>query len=131
MNVEEIDTSNYIPGVCNINQEEIAARRMTGHAGVVLFIAIAAVLFLSHAEPLFRLFLFIPAFLAVIGYMQAMNSFCVRYAAAGKQNASNAHPGAQDINNPSAVGSDRQRALKMVIQSAVIAVLITIIFVFI
>jgi hypothetical protein len=114
-------TDAYIPGVCNINHAEIAYRKKAGYLGVALFVVILAVMLALSVNRYARLALFIPAFLAAIGFLQAKNRFCVGYGAAGQQNASDGSPKASSVTDTAAVATDKRRARQMNLQAAGIA----------
>lgn len=117
-------SGTYVPGVCNINQEEVAYRRRAGYIGVVTFAIIAAIL-LFVGSRWARLVLGIPAFIAAIGFLQAQSKFCVSYGAAGKQNATDGDKVVQDIVDAAARKLDKRRARTINLQAAGIALLIT------
>jgi ferric-dicitrate binding protein FerR (iron transport regulator) len=78
-------TSNagYQPGVCNIGPEEIARRRRAGHVGLLVTLAVLAVLVVSHAPPLARLIAILPAAGSASGYLQAWLKFCAGFGSRG------------------------------------------------
>lgn len=120
-------SDSYIPGVCNINREEITYRKKAGWVGVAIFV-VALVLFLAFGTSRwFHLLLFFPAFLAAIGFLQAKNKFCVSYGASGKQNASAGSKTASDVTEANAKKIDKARARKMNSQAAVIALVIALV----
>jgi hypothetical protein len=118
---------SYVPGVCNINHAEIARRRLAGHIGISLFIVVLALLLYLSINRWYRLILFVPAFLAAIGYLQAKNKFCVGYGGAGMQNASDGSTQAEKITDKSAVLKDRLKTKKLNLQAALIALFATIV----
>jgi hypothetical protein len=117
--------SAYIPGVCNINRAETAQRRMIGNIGLAIFVIFLIGFLLLDVNRIVRIVLFLPAVLAASGYLQARNHFCVGYASAGKQNASQGSAVASDITEDSAKASDKKKARRMNLQSAAIALLAT------
>lgn len=120
-------TDAYIPGVCNINHAEIAYRKKAGYLGIAIFVVILVFMLVLDINRLARLALFVPAFLAAIGFLQAKNCFCVGYGAAGQQNASEGSAKASVVSDKAAVSKDKQRARKMNLQAAGIAVLVAVI----
>jgi len=78
-------TSNaaYQPGVCNIGPEEIARRRRAGHIGLLVTLAVLAVLVVVHAPPLARLVAILPAAGSASGYLQAWLKFCAGFGSRG------------------------------------------------
>ena len=119
------NTSTYVPGVCNINREEIAYRRKAGHLGLTIAVVLLVGLIIIHGNRWFRIIEFFPVFLAAIGYLQAKYKFCVGYGAAGQQNAAEGSTKASIITDTVAVAKDKARAHRMNLQAAAIAVLIT------
>jgi hypothetical protein len=119
MNAQE---TAYIPGVCNINTDEIARRRKIGHIGIVVFIVVFGLFLLGGFSRYYRIILFLPAFLTATGYLQAHNRFCVGYAAAGEQNAMQGSKEASKVSNKTAIAADKHKAHRMNLQALVIAV---------
>jgi len=76
-------TNVYQPGVCNIGPAEIRRRRMSGWIGVGLSVAFLAVALALDWAPAWRLLVFLPAFLAAQGFLQAAFHFCVGFASRG------------------------------------------------
>ena len=122
-------TSDYVPGVCNINHSEIAYRKKAVYVGVVATVTLFGVLYLLDVQAYTRVILFVPIFIAVIGYLQTKNKFCVAYGASGKQNARNGSGTAEKVNDIDARRKDKQRANAMNIQAAVLSIIFTIILV--
>jgi hypothetical protein len=115
----------YVPGVCNINYEEIAYRRKAGYMGLVIFGITLAVLVGLGLSWWLRLVLFIPAFLSAIGFLQAKKKFCVSYGATGMQNATDGSTTAKKVTDTTAVKKDKRRARQLNMQAAVIAAVVT------
>ena len=118
------DTTAYIPGVCNINRAEIAYRRKWAFIGLGLTVVIAAMLFALHVNRWVRVVLFLPAFIAAIGYLQTKNKFCVTYGAAGQQNAAEGSAKAQAVTDAVAAAKDKAKARTMNAQAAIAAVIV-------
>lgn len=115
----------YIPGVRNINPEEAATRRQAGNAGLFLFIISLGVLLTITDFVWPRVLLVIPAFLAAIGYLQAVNLFCIAYAAIGKHNAEPGSSELIDIHNKEDHEKDLAKAKRLKLQAFAIAVTAT------
>ncbi len=124
-------SGGYVPGVCNINKDEIAYRRKAGYLGLAIFIVLATPLLLFDIPRFIRIILFLPAFLSAIGFLQAYYKFCVGYGAAGKQNATDGDKEAQDIVDAAAKELDKKRTRTVNSQAAIIAALVTIFFILI
>lgn len=117
--------SAYIPGVCNINREEIAYRRKWRNIGAISTVVLAIILFVVSDNRWLRLAVFLPAFIAAIGHLQAQNKFCVSYAASGLQNAAEGSTQANRVTK-AAHQLDRAKARKMNVQAALMALAITV-----
>lgn len=112
---------SYVPGVCNINRAEIAYRRKAGYVGLGISLILAIALFGLGVSRWYRLVLFVPLFIAAIGFLQAKNKFCVAYGANGKQNATEGSAKAREVSNQDAKATDKNRARTMNIQAALLA----------
>ena len=121
--------SNYIPGMCNINPKEIAQRRMIGHIGFGITLVLTALLVGFSVDAVFRVVVFIPAFLAATGYLQARNKFCVGYAGAKQHHADDGD--VVTISDDAALAADKKKARKINLQALAVAVLTTVIVVLI
>lgn len=73
----------YQPGVCNIGPEEIARRRRAGYVGLLVTLAVLAVLVVINAPPLARLIAILPAAGSASGYLQAWLKFCAGFGSRG------------------------------------------------
>ena len=71
--------NKYIPGVCNIGREEIKQRKIVGIIGFIATIVIFFLLTYFNASTGFKLFIFIPAVISSIGFLQARAHFCIYY----------------------------------------------------
>lgn len=119
-----VDTKEaYVPGVCNINRSEIAYRRKAGYVGLGVSLILAVALFGLGVSRWYRLVLFLPLFIAAIGFLQAKNKFCVAYGANGQQNAAEGSAKASEISDQAAKAKDKHRARTMNLQAALLALL--------
>jgi hypothetical protein len=115
----------YIPGVCNINYEEIAYRKKSAKLGAALFVILLAAMLALGLGRWVRLALFVPAFLAAISYLQAKHKFCVAYGAAGVQNATEGSKSASAITDKAALAKDKARTRQLNAQAVGFAALAT------
>jgi hypothetical protein len=120
-----VEPAAYIPGVCNINHQEVAKRRKLGYIGTVAFVVLLALLLGFGANRYLRLVLVLPVALAISGFLQARNKFCVGFAAAGQQNATEGSQSASVVTDSAALAFDKARARKMNLQTALYAVIVT------
>jgi hypothetical protein len=116
----------YIPGVCNINHAEIRKRRSAGYLGLSVFVVVLFVCLFFINIRWARIVLVAPAFLCAIGFLQAHGKFCVGYAAAGLQNASEDSQTATAVAKAQ-VAIDKARARRMNSQALLIAAVTTVI----
>jgi hypothetical protein len=77
------DDGEYIPGVCNIGPAEVKKRRALGWIGLVATILLWATFVVLKTAASWRLFLFVPALLAALGFIQSAWHFCVKYGFEG------------------------------------------------
>lgn len=115
--------SNYIPGMCNINPKEVAQRRMIGNIGLIATLVLTVLFVCFGITWPFRLIIFIPAFLAATGYLQARNKFCVGYAGANQHHADDGE--VVTISDKDALAADKKKARTINLQALGIALLIT------
>lgn len=119
------NASAYIPGVCNINREEIAARRKAGYIGLSASVVVLALSFMLTDIRWWRVLVALPAFIAAIGFLQAKNKFCVGYGASGRQNAEPGSTQAHTVTSADALLKDKRRVQIMNMQAVVLALIIT------
>jgi hypothetical protein len=117
----------YVPGVCNINPDEIKKRRNVGHVGLAIFVVLLIVLLVLSINRYVRIILFLPAFLSATGYIQAKNKFCVGYGGAGMQHADTDSDKAIKVIEDTALAADKKRTRQLNIQAVGIALFVTLI----
>lgn len=114
----------YIPGVCNIGVREIRRRQLVGGIGLFLTVTTVFGFYHQHASHLARFGTFLPALVMSIGYLQARKKFCLGFGLSGLFNFGS-------LGNSTRVISevdrkiDRDAAIKLFLQAAGIAALIT------
>src|SRR5687767_3976917 len=111
----------YRPGVCNIGPAEIARRRRAGHVGLVVTVAVFAVLVAIEAPPLARLILIVPAAIAASGYLQARLKFCAGFGSRGIFNLGPVGD-TQQVVDEDARARDRARANRIGVASLTVGV---------
>jgi len=120
------EPGTYRPGVCNIGPAEIARRRRAGHIGLIATVGLLAVLLALHAPPIARLVLFLPAFAAAIGYLQASFRFCAGFGGRGVFNFGDI--GRMDaVIDPDARAKDRAMATRLALASAAIGAVVAVV----
>lgn len=116
-------STDYVPGVCNINKAEVAYRKKAMWFGYGVALAMFIALLLFGVEPWLRaLLLFLPLYVGVIGSLQVRNKFCVSYGASGKQHADDATTNAVMVTDAAARKMDASRARRMNLQALAITV---------
>ncbi len=109
--------SAYVPGMCNINTAEVAYRRKAMWFGIGLSLILLIGLLLLGAVWWVRiLILFVPVYVAAIGYLQVRNRFCVSYGASGQQNASDSSEASTAVGTENAL-IDKKKARRMNLQA--------------
>jgi hypothetical protein len=104
--------TTYQPGVCNIGPAEIAARRRSGHVGVIATIVLFVILVAIGAPPIARLLVLFPAAVAASGYLQARARFCAGFGSRGVFNFG-ALGSTQHVDDAAARSLDRRRSLEL------------------
>lgn len=120
----------YSAGVCNIGEAEIKQRRRIGYIGLGLTL-FAIIVFLGlvysiKLDPFFGVIIFIPAEMSAIGLIQARNKFCAAYGLTHQQNTSSGLGLTLKIEDKYSQREDRNKALKIILQSLVVALIITV-----
>lgn len=121
-------STDYIPGTCNIGKGEIRRRQFVAIIGLFLTISSIAALISSDATKSARFSIFLPAMVFAIGFVQSRKKFCLAYGFAGTFNFGK-------LGSISRVASaedrkaDRATAIKIFAQSALLALIITTLFV--
>jgi hypothetical protein len=104
----------YIPGVCNIGQAEIKMRRALGWLGLAVCIGMWATFVVFKVAPLWRLSIFVPAFLAAMGYYQAAWHFCAKFGLGGVFNFGPNIGQTDTIEQAEFRKQDRRKALQII-----------------
>jgi len=108
--------AEYRPGVCNIGPAEIAARRRSGHVGVIAAIVLFVVLVALGVPPIARLVVALPVAIAASGYLQAYLKFCAGFGARGVFNFGNLGT-TNRVEDAVARSADRRRAYQISLAS--------------
>lgn len=117
--------TEYIPGTCNINFEEIAYRRRVSNISFAISIALLVFLVFADVSRWTRIVLFLPLLIAFACYLQAKNRFCVTYGSIGEQNATPGSKKSSKVADTDAVAKDKKRASEIKRQAVVLAVIAT------
>ena len=115
-----METQNkYIPGVCNIGDEEIRMRKRTGQIGLVVTIALWALFIWFDVPQIWRLTLFIPATMSATGLLQAYMRFCAYFGFASLFNFGPKVGETDTVQQTEFRAKDRKKAWQIVIYSIV------------
>ena len=120
----------YIPGQCNLGRKEILKRKIQTLAGILISLIFAYYIHVNNLNSYLKLLLVIPVSYAVLCYFQAKEKFCVMFGAYGVYNLT-------DERNPVAVEddeykiADRKKAIRVLIKSILIALILTLIYFYI
>jgi hypothetical protein len=113
----------YQPGVCNIGPAEIARRRRTGHAGLIVSVALLIVLLVVAAPHWTRLALVLTAGASASGYLQAWLHFCAGFGSAGVYNFGPLGT-VERVDDSAARSRDRMRSLQIGLGSLAIGLVV-------
>lgn len=117
-------STEYIPGICNINPKEVQKRRRIGIIGTVISFALIVVMVAYSIPPFVGGALFVSSFIAATGFLQAANKFCVGYAKSNMQRVGDTDVTIEDSD---AQKKDKTKSRKINLQSAGIALVVTVI----
>jgi len=116
----------YIPGVCNIGPAEISRRKWAGWIGLLATIILWAIFVWFNIPRIWRLTLFIPAAMAVTGFLQAYMRFCAHFGFSGLFNFGKTGK-TDNITQAEFRAKDRKKAWQIVIHSVLIGVVVSLI----
>jgi hypothetical protein len=118
-------SSDYIPGTCNIGKSEIRQRQFVALVGAFLTVFIGIGL-LSNEDPNPpRFFIFFPALIFSIGFVQTRKKFCLAYGFAGTFNFGRLGK-ASRVASAEDKKADRKMAISILRQSVLLALGITV-----
>ena len=123
------DASNtqYMPGSCNIGKNEIRQRQVVALIGAILTLVAGAGL-LSNEDPNPpRFFIFFPALIFAIGFVQSRKKFCLAYGFAGTFNFGKLGK-ASRVASAADRKADRKTAINIFLQSVALALGITVVY---
>lgn len=115
----ETAQNKYVPGVCNIGDEEIKMRRRTGQIGLVVTIALWASFIWFDVPHIWRLTLFFPAMMSATGFLQAYMHFCAYFGFASLFNFGNVGK-IDTIQQAEFRAKDKKKAWQIVMYSVLI-----------
>ena len=116
--------SQYVPGTCNIGPGEISRRRQGAVLGAFLYLLGFGFDVLHHYSRTSRLYLFIPALIFSVGWVQSRRKFCLAFGFMGTFNFGKLGQ-LTKIANPEDLKADRKTALSILGRSLIIAIALT------
>ena len=117
-------SQEYIPGTCNIGKGEIRRRQVVALAGAVISATSLIGLLSTDSARSARLSLFIPLMVFAIGFIQSRKKFCLAYGFLGTFNFGGLGQLSR-VADPIAKKADRNTALTILLQSALLALGLT------
>lgn len=119
--------NGYIPGTCNIGAAEIKKRKAATIISAILMIVMLMVFQLMSIERIWRFFLFLPATLFAINFLQVYFKFCVAFGLKGVFNFGD--PGKNDsILSSEHRRSDRIKSMLMIGSGILIGLAVSILY---
>jgi hypothetical protein len=120
-------SSEYIAGSCNIGKGEIRRRQTFALLGVFLVFFSATTILGTDQPRSARLSIFLPAMIFAVGFIQSRKKFCLAYGFAGTFNFGKLGS-ISKVQNEADKKADRKTAFNILVQSLVLAAVITAIF---
>ncbi len=118
--------NKYIPGVCNIGTAERNYRKNAGILAVALGILMFFAFYAMRVKPYLYLLEFIPIYTAAISFLQYKFHFCAEFGILGKYNFEDKIGRALTVNEKESLKLDRRKALKIILYSFAITLILTI-----
>ena len=117
MNIQKHEGQNqYIPGTCNIGQEEIKRRLGYGWSGLAAAFILFLLFVLFGVPAIWRLAIFFPIVISASGFIQAKNRFCVYFGIKGTYNFDSVGAG-NSVQRVDDHAHDRKKAWRIIIPS--------------
>jgi hypothetical protein len=122
-------TYSYIPGTCNLGKSEIRRRQFVALIGLFLSGSTLLGLIGSNAPASARWGLFVPLMVFSVGFIQSRKKFCLAYGLMGTFNLGKLGDLSR-VQSAEDRKADRKTALTILVQSALLALTLTIVSVF-
>lgn len=114
-----MESTDYIPGACNIGPQERILRRSIGFVCAFFFIALLLAFHFTYARYSTRLLLLIPAFIGSLGLIQDAMRFCVNFGFQGVFNLTRPVGKTQTVEQAEFRRLDREKAVEIICYSIV------------
>jgi hypothetical protein len=119
-------TYSYIPGTCNLGKSEIRRRQFVALLGLFLSGSTLLGLIGSNAPASARWGLFVPLMVFSVGFIQSRKKFCLAYGFMGTFNLGKLGDLSR-VQSAEDRKADRKTALTILVQSALLALTLTIV----
>lgn len=119
-------TYSYIPGTCNLGKSEIRRRQFVALLGLFLSGSTLLGLIGSNAPASARWGLFVPLMVFSVGFIQSRKKFCLAYGLMGTFNLGKLGDLSR-VQSAEDRKADRKTALTILVQSALLALTLTIV----
>ncbi len=121
-------TYSYIPGTCNLGKAEVRRRQVVALFGAFLTISSFIGLQAAGTTNSARWSLFVPLMVFSVGFIQSRKKFCLAYGLMGTFNLGRLGDITR-VQSPEDRKADRRTAAVILIQSAFLALALTLLFV--
>ena len=122
----ETTQNKYIPGVCNIGDEEIKMRKRAGWGGLIAAIILWGLFIWFNTPHIWRLTLFFPAMMSATGFLQAYMHFCAYFGFASLFNFGDVGK-TDSVQQAEFRAKDKKKAWQIVVYSVLIGLVVAII----
>jgi hypothetical protein len=119
-----MNSSEYIPGACNIGADEIRQRKISGYGALIGTITAYLLFRYIGVNQPYYLLLFFPAMMTALGLLQARARFCVYFGY--KQIFNFGRPGGTpegSVSESAWIQADKKKARIIVYQSIIIGLI--------
>lgn len=122
--------NEYLPGTCNLGEDEVQRRFRNGVIGLVAFVALALMIWYFDLSRTIRLSAMIPLFYSVSGFIQAHQRFCYVYGWKGIASLTGLRQWIS-VKDDTSRQLDRQKTIRLVGIIFLLSLLLTLLYYFI
>ena len=119
-----MNSAQYQPGVCNIGGAELTRRKQVSLIGGVTYLILSLLSLVLDFSQSLRMFVFIPAIIFAVGFIQSRKKFCLAFGLMGTFNFSELGK-ISKVASPEDIAADRKLALSIIGQALALALLIS------
>ena len=119
-----MEKNTYIPGVCNIGQDEIKKRKIGGWSGLILTIIFWGAFFIFPIPKVWALLIFFTAMMSAVGFLQAYMHFCVYFGFANLFNFGDVGK-TDSVSQAEFRKKDRTKAWSIITYAILISIIVT------